>query len=99
MSFKKRFILAQEAEERIVALWRKEHGAFADVFNTAVDACQSIVLDMYDNSSPNVVEVVRCIDCKHHDGVRCWNWNSTIVTRFEDFCSNGERREDGDGDA
>ena len=94
MSFKKRYILAQEAEERIVSLYRKECGASADIFNTAIDACQSIVLDMYDNSSADVVEIVRCLNCKHHDGVRCFRWNSVIVTRFEDFCSSGERKDD-----
>ena len=40
MSFKPRYIEAQEAEERIVALWRKEKGAYADTFNTAIDALQ-----------------------------------------------------------
>lgn len=35
MPFKPRYIKAQEAEERIVALWRKEKGAYADTFNTA----------------------------------------------------------------
>lgn len=87
MSFKKRFILAEEAEE---------HGAYADTFNTAIDACQTIILDMYDNSSADVVEIVRCRECKHHDGVRCWRWNSAIITGFNDFCSEGRRREDGD---
>ena len=94
MSFKPRYILAQEAEERIVALFRKERGDAAEIFNTAIDACQSIILDMYDNSSEDVVPVVRCLNCKHHDGIRCFRWNSVIITRFDDFCSEGERRED-----
>lgn len=64
MSFKKRYILAEEAEERIVSLSRKERNDAADIFNTAIDACQSIILDMYDNA-PDVVEVVRCKDCRH----------------------------------
>lgn len=37
-------------------------------------------------------EIVRCRECKYHDGVRCFRWNSTIITGFDDFCSNGERR-------
>ena len=55
MAFKKRYILAQEAEERIVSLFRKERNDAAEIFNTAIDACQSIILDMYDNA-PDVVE-------------------------------------------
>ena len=38
------------------------------------------------------IEIVRCRECKHHDGIRCFRWNSTIITGFDDFCSNGERR-------
>ena len=39
-------------------------------------------------------EIVRCKDCKHYDGIRCFRWNSTIITGFDDFCSNAERRTD-----
>ena len=42
------------------------------------------------------IEIVRCRECKHHDGVRCFRWNSTIITGFDDFCSNGERRSEDD---
>ena len=30
-------------------------------------------------------EIIRCRDCKHHDGIRCFRWNSTIITGFDDF--------------
>lgn len=97
MPFKPRYIKAQEAEERIVALWRKEKGVYADTFNTAIDACQTIILDMYDNSSRDVMSVVRCKDCKYYDAeshncldemgyARIWN--------EDDYCSFAERRED-----
>ena len=43
----------------------------------------------------DVEAVVRCRDCKYHDGIRCFRWNSTIITGFDDFCSNGEQK-DGD---
>lgn len=46
----------------------------------------------------DVVEVVRCRECKHHDGIRCFRWNSVIVTRFDDYCSNGERKDGGQDD-
>lgn len=106
MSFKPRYIKAQEAEERIVALWRKEKGAYADTFNTAIDACQTIILDMYDNSSQDVVPVVRrkdCVYCKRFNDV--WYLPKreellytlhveTYHTTENDFCSWGERKED-----
>ena len=47
----------------------------------------------------DVVEVVRCRECKHHDGIRCFCWNSVIVTRFDDYCSNGERKDGGQDEA
>ena len=90
MSFKPRYIKAEEAEERIVALWRKEKGFYADTFNTAIDACQTIILDMYDNSSKDVVEVVRCKDCKFIN--ECLLYSSTADKNG--YCVLGERRED-----
>lgn len=97
---KTRYIKAEEAEERIVALWRKEKGAYADVFNTAIDACQTIILDMYDNSSQDVVPVVRCKDCKffRRYGFRL-EYADCIKFDFYDttedgYCCWAERRED-----
>ena len=58
MSFKKRYISAEEAEERIVSLLRREKNEAAEIFNTAIDACQTIILDLYDNA-PDVQEVKR----------------------------------------
>lgn len=106
MSFK--YIKAEEAEERIVALWRKEKGAYADTFNTAIDACQTIILDMYDNSSRDVVPVVRCKDCKYFHYNKAYNiqgfsimgnsvcdkWANGCRTDEDGYCFLGERRED-----
>lgn len=47
------------------------------------------------NRQPTI-EIVRCGECKHHDGIRCFRWNSTIITGVYDFCSNGERRDEND---
>ena len=107
MSFKPRYILAQEAEERIVALYRKERGDAAEIYNTAIDACQTIILDMYDNSSEDVVPVVRCKECKHYREGKvlspqkfCFRLRGrdgeAIGYNFaeDDFCSYGERSED-----
>lgn len=102
MSFKPRYIKAQEAEERIVALWRKEKGAYADTFNTAIDACQTIILDMYDNSSLDIVPVVRCKNCKFYLNsnetcglvdTRLHFYETDKVWTEDSFCSWGERRE------
>lgn len=41
-------------------------------------------------------ELIRCRDCEHHDGIRCFRWNSIIITGFDDFCSRWQRREDDD---
>lgn len=105
MSFKPRYILAEEAEERIIALYRKERGDAAEIFNTAIDACQSIILDMYDNSSEDTVPVVRCKDCKWatnepYRGDDIWicnfnPWRRSQGKRKPDFfCADGERSED-----
>lgn len=55
-----------------------------------------IAIENYVDEMPTVdaVPVVRCKDCKHHDGIRCFRWNSVIETGFDDFCSEGERCED-----
>ena len=47
---------------------------------------------VFDNLPSVEPEIIRCRDCKHHDGIRCFRWNSTIITGFDDFCSNAERR-------
>ena len=54
------------------------------------------------NQTPaaDVVEVVRCKDCKHYDDNSdlpgCVNeFNGLVCSRENDFCSYGERRNDG----
>lgn len=90
------YISAQEAETRIVAMYRKEHGAFADTFNTAIDACQTVILDMYDNAPKDVIAVVRCRECKYHlpeterTNPYC---NKFHCMKPDDwFCADGERK-------
>ena len=43
----------------------------------------------------DAVEVVRCKDCKHFNGVfgRCDNMRGLCISNPNEFCSNGERRE------
>lgn len=101
------YISAQEAETRIVALYRKEHGAFADTFNTAIDACQTVILDMYDNAPKDVIAVVRCGECKWYgiyeakkDGTPDKRYSPSVCLRGKYakrrdpdwFCADGERK-------
>lgn len=53
-----------------------------------------------DTSTADVVEVVRCKDCKHHedflfddDKVLCWVHDEDIVVAKNGYCSYGERKE------
>ena len=96
MAFRKRYILAEEAEERIVSLFRKERNDAAEIFNTAIDACQTIILDMYDNA-PDAVPVVRCKDCKHHEDEEPGMVYCPIIVggwvHNDFFCGDGDRRE------
>ena len=48
-------------------------------------------IEVEDASNEDVVEVVRCADCKHFhgDGLEC-RWGMYVYE--DDFCSNGERR-------
>lgn len=66
--------------------------AYADGWNAAID--------MIENApAADVVNVVRCKDCKHYGGTTfgpiCRQW-STILSP-DDYCSYGERK-DGDGE-
>lgn len=72
-----------------------------DAVKTMYDACEDIddeslhidvIVDALENLPSAEPEIIRCRDCKHHDGIRCFRWNSTIITGFDDFCSNAERR-------
>ena len=65
-----------------------------------IDALQSIISDI---PSTDVVEVVRCRDCKHYKEGEllgpskfCYFWRigTGLNTADNDFCSKGERRTD-----
>ena len=49
-----------------------------------------------DFHAADVVEVVRCKDCKHYRntdcGYMCGFWEDWLPTEDDDFCSYGERR-------
>ena len=49
-------------------------------------------LDKYEK---DLVEVVRCKDCKHKHGYRCDHFSSNHVCVLDDdYCSYGERKDD-----
>lgn len=77
---------------------RKYFNSLDDAFETGWNealACVNMI------PSANVVEVVRCKDCKHHedflsddgDKVLCWVHDVDIVMAKNDYCSYGEKKE------
>lgn len=74
-----------EKDKAIKKTW--EEPSYSDPLNVLTEIRDRL------NTLPTI-EIVRCRECKHHDGIRCFRWNSTIITGFDDFCSNGERREE-----
>lgn len=53
-----------------------------------------------EQQTADVVEVVRCKDCKHHETflfddskVLCWVHDTDIVVSPTDYCSYGERKD------
>lgn len=63
-------------------------------WNTILAERSAFKYDITQMPTIDAVPVVRCKNCKWHDGIRCFRWNSVIVTGFDDFCSEGERKED-----
>ena len=74
--------------------------------NFSADGAVADCLDILAKQpTADVVEVVRCKDCKHYDGQKCkeiyyvmdgYYGGSFEVKKPTDFCSNGERRTDDD---
>lgn len=50
---------------------------------------------IYNAPTADVVDVVRCKDCKWYDGNECFEQLGLVCARDDDFCSWGERRENG----
>ena len=76
------------------------NGDYLTGYVCALSATEGIIAGLPD---ADVVEVVRCKDCKHReespwfDGYRCGNPDegmaSGVVLRDNDFCSYGERKD------
>lgn len=72
---------------------RVYHSKTADVVPTEFhDKCMQIEIE----KRRNMVEVVRCKECKWYDGNECLEQLGLVCARDEDFCSWGERRENGE---
>ena len=61
----------------------------------AVDNYSAGIRVIEELPTADVVEVVKCKQCKHYDthNHKCWYWNHGI--RKDDYCSKAERRTDG----
>lgn len=57
--------------------------------------------EVYQEPSANVVEVVRCKDCKHHEelfnnndgSVLCWVHDIDVIVDRNGYCNYGEQKE------
>lgn len=80
--------LVQEIERIYKAHYIKaREKAIHDVFKGVFNAIRKI-------SAADVVEAVRCKDCKYHNAPPCPMRLSLNWTKDNDFCSYGERRND-----
>lgn len=84
---------------------RKQNGAFAKGFNKGIMVARAAVHNKEITPAVDVVEVVRCKDCKYsfpyRDYYYCENEDApftnsdwAVCTDGDDYCSYGERRTD-----
>ena len=63
----------------------------------AVKCCLQTLLDDVRNSpTVDVVPVIRCKDCKHYTGYECQRSkvsNIRVITNEDDYCSKAEKKE------
>ena len=60
-----------------------------DVLDALLDCMERISKQ----DGADVVEVVRCKDCKHFEQAEC-PWDELFVINVNDYCSKGQREED-----
>ena len=81
--------------------------SLADVYkwerDIALSQLEEYGIGFAEKKRDDLVEIVRCKDCKHHEKflfddskVLCWVHDTDIVVSPTDYCSYGERREDGE---
>ena len=92
MTTEKRLIDANEVWHKI---HKRREAAYRELNHPRCNAYLNAEFDVLDAPTVDAVEVVRCKDCKHKDGmpgqtnIVCWQMHD------DDFCSYGERK-DGD---
>ena len=107
MTSKRRLIDANELKWKIsvVRLYVNGLRFGKTVLGKILESYRSAVFEEINNApTVDAVEVVRCKDCKHWqicvDGVTAWcPLLMDKVTKADDFCSYGERRNDGSAQA
>lgn len=64
------------------------------------DAIEMVLEPLSNMPADDVVEVIRCKDCRHHEKfcfddskLLCWGHDTDIVVSPTDYCSYGERKE------
>ena len=90
-----RYIDLEEFEKRINNYIKPETLEEKALIEWCKDEC---IRQAYCMPTADVVEVVRCKDCKHHrtlkdGGVQCERIDGLLMTKPNDYCSYGERRE------
>lgn len=79
-----------DPSQRINVLWDNDDGT-----RYTEEMTIRRLLAVMSEDEIETIDLVRCGECKWHEGTKCYRWNSTIYTMSEDYCSSGERREDG----
>ena len=97
-----KYIDAEQAIKEIgVPYNRSEHDDFVDGFNSGLESAANTIKEM---PAADVVEVVRCKDCKHYQfadnrafgmPVKMCEWLGFEDVDDDDFCSRAERKTDG----
>ena len=94
MANEKRLIDANELTEGLKSLT----GMFTDEIGFAV-SLESVLWKVDAQPTVDAVEVVRCKDCKHRytasSGVIFCQQHITVSANNDDFCSYGERKDNG----
>lgn len=78
--------------------WLTKHNGFRGNCEDCTDIdCVDCIIENAIKNAPTVdaVEVVRCKDCVHYDGEGCLLTYGEFEPNSMDFCSYGERRNDG----
>lgn len=91
------YIEREKAFKLIKEQKEKETGAYSKGRNTGLFVAMSIIKNKEALPNADVVEVVRCKDCRHYETCNhgkdyCWLLDMGVVEN--DYCSYGERKEE-----